>query len=157
MNHGAVVAIHLSDGGVPKLPVAQALVTAVGLEGDRQNDLNHHGGPERALCLYSLERIEALRAEGHPIRPGATGENLTISGLDWEGMAPGVKLAIGEVQLEITSYTTPCKKIGDSFAGGESMRVSQERHPGWGRVYARVSAGGVIRAGDQIAIVDDRE
>ena len=37
-----------------------------------------HGGPERALCLFSLERILELQAEGHPIFPGAAGENITI-------------------------------------------------------------------------------
>src|SRR2546422_5744398 len=33
--------------------------------------------------MYAMEAIEALRAEGHPIVPGAIGENLTVHGLDW--------------------------------------------------------------------------
>ena len=42
--------ISISDGGVPKLPVDSAAVTAMGLEGDRHNDTEIHGGPTRALC-----------------------------------------------------------------------------------------------------------
>src|SRR5687767_2906146 len=52
---GRVVSIHRSDGGVPKLAIPAARITAAGIEGDRQRNLKHHGGPDRALCLYSLE------------------------------------------------------------------------------------------------------
>ena len=61
---GRVVQINVSPGGVPKLPVASARVTLEGLEGDGHRDLEHHGGPERALCLFALEQIRALQAEG---------------------------------------------------------------------------------------------
>ena len=54
---GRIHAINLSDGGVPKTPVAEAEVTPTGLIGDRQEDTEHHGGPERAVCIYSLEVI----------------------------------------------------------------------------------------------------
>src|SRR3569832_2171795 len=76
--------ISVSDGGVPKLPVWEAKVSEQGLSGDRQRNLKFHGGPDRAVCLYSLELIEHLQAEGHPIDAGAAGENLTLSGLDWD-------------------------------------------------------------------------
>src|ERR687894_986709 len=64
---GRVFRINLSNGGVPKLPVAEARVTANGIVGDRQRYPVFHGGPERAISLFSLEVIERLRAEGHPI------------------------------------------------------------------------------------------
>ena len=81
---GRIVQISVSPGGVPKRPVEPADVTAAGLAGDAQRDLEHHGGPDRALCLFSMELIRALQAEGHPIAPGHIGENLTVEGLDWE-------------------------------------------------------------------------
>ncbi len=56
-----IVQISVSPGGVPKRPVPSARVTALGLEGDVQGDREHHGGPERALCLFSQERIRALQ------------------------------------------------------------------------------------------------
>jgi MOSC domain-containing protein YiiM len=78
-----IVQISVSPGGVPKRAVSSARVTTLGLEGDVQRDREHHGGPERALCLFSQERIRALQAEGHPVTPGSIGENVTLEGLDW--------------------------------------------------------------------------
>jgi MOSC domain-containing protein YiiM len=139
---------------VPKLGVHQAEVVALGLAGDRHNDMQHHGGPDRAVCLYSLERILALQAEGHPVYPGAMGENLTLAGLDWSQVAPGLRLRLGgEVQVEVTGFTTPCDNLVKSFKGGNFNRVHQNKHPGWSRVYARVLQGGSIRIGDGVEVV----
>ncbi len=61
--------VNVSSGGVPKLPVPVARVGRLGLEGDDHADRTEHGGPFRAVCLYSIEAIERVRAEGHPIFP----------------------------------------------------------------------------------------
>jgi len=152
---GRVVRINISPGGVPKLPVASARVTANGLEGDGHRDLEHHGGPERALCLFSLEQIRALQVEGHTVTPGAIGENLTLEGLDWERVQPGAVLELGErVRIEITRYTSPCFNIKPSFLGGDFARVSQKLHPGWSRVYAKVLQPGTISQGDPVRLLD---
>src|SRR5262245_40744693 len=101
-----IVQVNLNPaGGVPKYRVPSAEVTPQGVIGDKQRDRRHHGGPKRAVSLYSDERIQALRAEGHPIAPGSAGENLTISGLDWPMLHIGDRLRIGErVLIEITGY-----------------------------------------------------
>jgi MOSC domain-containing protein YiiM len=146
--------INASDGGVPKRPLASAEVTALGLTADRQRNTKVHGGPERALCLFSLERIVALQAEGHPIYPGSIGENLTIAGLEWSQVTPGARLRLGEeVLLEVTSYTVPCQNIRHSFAEEDFSRVSPKKHPGWTRVYARVLQPGYVRIGDTITLI----
>lgn len=139
-------------GGVPKRPVAETRLEYGGVAGDRQRDRRYHGGPERAVCLYSWERIQALRAEGHPIQPGTAGENLTVEGLDWDQVTPGVRLQVGEAELEITSYTAPCKTITASFTDGEFKRVGQKQRPGWSRVYARVLREGMVRVGDAVFV-----
>ncbi len=145
--------INVSDGGVPKLPVWEAKVSDQGVEGDRQQNLKFHGGPDRAVCLFSLELIERLQDEGHTIDAGTSGENLTVSGLDWGLVRPGVRLTIGpEIQLEVTSYTTPCSKNGRWFKEDDFVRISQKLNPGWSRVYAKVLRGGIVRPGDEIKI-----
>jgi MOSC domain-containing protein YiiM len=145
--------ISVSDGGVPKLPVPEAKITAEGVAGDRQRNLEVHGGVNRAICLFSLEIIEALQAEGHTIKPGSSGENLTIAGLDWANLKPGDRLRIGDaVLLEIVSYTSPCKFNAQWFVNGEFSRISQKLHPGWSRTYARVLAEGVVRPGDAVVL-----
>ena len=150
--------ISVSDGGVPKLPVPEARITLGGVAGDRQRNRDVHGGVERAVCLFSLEIIEALQAEGHAIKPGASGENLTLAGLDWPRLKPGDRLRIGEhARLEIMSYTSPCKFNARWFVGGEFSRISQKLHPGWSRVYARVLAEGQVWAGDGVIVEPDTD
>jgi len=145
--------INASDGGVPKYAVPQARVSSVGLVGDRQINTDVHGGPERALCLFSLELILALQREGHPIFPGAIGENLTLSSMDWALVVPGTVLRIaGSVCIEVTRYTTPCNTLVPYFSGGDYSRVSQKAFPGWSRVYTRVLQEGEIRVGDKVEL-----
>ncbi|HYN40993.1 MAG TPA: MOSC domain-containing protein [Thermoanaerobaculia bacterium] len=150
---GRVHSLNVSGGGVPKRPVPEAYVTKDGLRGDTQADLRYHGGPERAVSLFSFNVIERLRAEGHAIAPGTAGENVTISELEWELVAPGARLEFeGGVVLEVTSYCVPCGKIRASFADGKIHRINQEDHPGESRVYARVVAEGTLREGEAVRL-----
>ncbi|HLU52720.1 MAG TPA: MOSC domain-containing protein [Acidimicrobiia bacterium] len=149
---GRVHQINVSHGGVPKRPVAAAFVGADGVAGDAQDDTRHHGGPEKAVCLYSLEVIEALRAEGHPIQPGYAGENLTIAGIEWAEVVPGVRLRVGDALLEITAPTTPCYKNAAWFIEGDFTRMHHGLHPGWSRMYARVLEEGRVAAGDPVVL-----
>jgi len=145
--------INVSDGGVPKKPVLEARVTLQGVEGDRQRNLKAHGGPDRAVCLYSLDVIEQLQQAGHSIAPGFSGENLTLAGLAWGLMQPGVRLTVGpDVELEVMSYTSPCSHNARWFLDGDYQRISQKKHPGWSRVYAKVLKEGVVRPGDQVEV-----
>ena len=149
-----VTHINISNGGVPKLPIERAVIGTLGVEGDRQANTEHHGGPERALCLFSLEKIEALQAEGHAIVPGGAGENVTITGLDWDDVAPGTQLRLGEsVLIEITSYTAPCYKIEANFSAGDFNRINQKTNPGWSRAYAKVIEGGPLLPGDAVELL----
>jgi MOSC domain-containing protein YiiM len=129
-------------------------VSEDGVVGDAHNDKVNHGGPERALCLFSLEVIETFRSEGHPIEPGFVGENITISGLDWADVVPGTRLAIGKnVVAEVTSYTSPCATNAAWFLEGDYTRMLQRRHPGESRVYARVTRPGEVAVGDEVRLL----
>lgn len=147
---GILAFINRSDGGVPKLHVPSARVSVNGLETDHQRNLRFHGGPERALCLYSLELISALQREGNPIFPGSIGENLTLTRVLWGSIIPGLTLDIGPIRVMITSYTKPCRTIRESFAGHHISRISEKVHPGWSRVYARVLREGTVSVGDRV-------
>jgi MOSC domain-containing protein YiiM len=151
---GRVYQVNSSRGGAPKLPVAVARVTVEGIEGDLHFDVRNHGGPMRALCLFTLEEIERLAAEGHPIYPGAAGENVTLTGLPLAALTPGTRLALGdELLIEVTQYTSPCKGIAEAFNDGDFTRISQKTHPDESRVYAKVLRAGELHAGDVARIV----
>jgi MOSC domain-containing protein YiiM len=110
------------------------------------------GVPKRA------ERIRALQAEGHPIAPGSIGENLTIDGIDWSAVTPGLCLLLGEdVVAQVTRYTAPCLNITASFRHRDSSRVSQKRDPGDSRVYARVLREGHLAHGDRVRLLTEDE
>jgi MOSC domain-containing protein YiiM len=150
---GRILQINVSRGGVPKRPVEQAVVTTEGIVGDYQRDRRSHGGPTRALCLFTMEEIQRLQAEGHPIAPGSAGENITLEGLDLTALMPGTRLTLGdEVEIELTSYTAPCDSIAASFADGDFTRISHKLHPGESRLYARVLRGGTLTPGQTARI-----
>ncbi|RZM74895.1 MOSC domain-containing protein [Leptolyngbya iicbica] len=151
---GRIVQISLSQGGVPKTAVPEAEVVTTGLVGDRHSNPDIHGGPEKAVCLWALEVIEALQQEGHNLAPGYAGENVTITGLDWSQIRPDSQLQLGhDVVLEIASYTTPCRKNMRWFADKRYSRISQKHHPGSSRVYARVLQPGKICTGDAVTLI----
>jgi MOSC domain-containing protein YiiM len=150
---GRVHQLNISKGGVPKLPVSSARVSIRGIEGDGHRSRSH-GGPDAALCLFSLEIIRLLQAEGHPIVPGSVGENVTLEGIDLGELSPGDRLQLGDqVVVELTRYTTPCTNIGSSFQGGDFSRVLQAKHPGHSRFYARVLREGKILTGDPVRVL----
>jgi MOSC domain-containing protein YiiM len=151
---GVIVQLSISPGGVPKLPVESAEVGELGLAGDAHRDLRYHGGPDRALCLYSIEQIAHLRAEGHPIEPGFLGENITTRGIDLGALCAGERLRLGAmVEIELTGYASPCEKIQHCFADGRFVRISRKTHPEDARWYARVIVGGALRSGDAVTLV----
>ena len=153
--HGSVLQVSASGGGVPKLPIEGPVeISWSGLLRDRQDDRRNHGRPWQAVCLWSAEVIDALRAEGHPISPGVAGENITVTGLDWSKVSPGLRLQeIGTTRLETTAYTIPCSKNAQWFTGGDFGRMTHDLYPGVSRIYARVLEPGVVQAGDDVEVL----
>lgn len=149
---GSVAGLRASDGGVPKQEIPRAVVGIGGVEGDSQKHRVHHGRPWQALCLYSVEVIEALRVEGHSIAQGSTGENLTIEGIDWSRMRGGLTLEIGDVRCRVSAPADPCYQLESFFEDADVSRIAHSKHPGWSRWYASVIDGGVIRPGDAIVV-----
>src|SRR3954471_17955457 len=150
--HGEVVQINTSDGGVPKRPVPTADIAMRGVAGDRQGNRKHHGRPWQAICLWSAEVVDALAAQGHPIGYGSAGENLTLRGLDWRSIRPGVRLLVGTALVETTPYAIPCVKNARWFSDGRFRRMAHEVAPGTSRIYARVLVDGVVSAGDPVVV-----
>ena len=149
---GRLESIQASGGGVPKAAIPLAEIGPTGVIGDAQGNRRHHGRPWQAICVYSSELIEALRDEGHPIVAGGTGENLTISGIDWSRMRGGLTIIVGDVVLRTSAPAEPCHQIGDCFTERRWNRIDNVERPGWARWYASVIEGGTITPGDTVTV-----
>jgi len=154
---GRVASVNVSPGGVPKLPVVSAWVGQSGLDADA-HDSPTHGGPTAAVCIYSVEAIERIAAEGHQAFPGAYGENITLEGIDLGSLASGDVLSIGEdgLTLELTLNATPCEKQAHWFIGGRIGRISAAAYPADARWYARVLVEGRVKSGDRVEVTSLR-
>ena len=151
---GHIYQINSSKGGVPKTPIFEAEVKFDGIAGDKQKNKRYHGGPERAICLFSIDVINELRENGHPIYAGSTGENFTIVLENYHLLVPETKIKIGtEVVIQITSYAAPCKTIRASFKDELFTCISQKLFPGQSRLYARVIKEGIVKVEDSIEII----
>lgn len=148
---GRVVQVATSSGGVPKHPAAFLDVDHAGAHGDRQRARQHHGSPFQALCIWSEEVIESFRAAGHPVYPGAAGENVTVSGLDWTTVRPGVRLRLGGVLGEVSSYSIPCAKNAAWFLDRDFQVMHHDRGP-VSRLYLTVLDPGRIEPGDEVVL-----
>ena len=148
---GRVEGVFASAGGVPKRPLPAARVTTSGLVGDRQAVRRHHGRPWQALCLWSREVVDGLSRLGHPIAPGYAGENISVAGIDWSDVRPGVRLRLGDMTCEVSAYAIPCRKNSQWFRDGSSAHIHHGRGP-LSRVYATVVEPGDISPGDSVIL-----
>lgn len=147
---GRVVQLSCSGGGVPKVPVDTIDVGYGGVVGDVQATRRHHGKPTQALCLWNIESIESLRADGHPIAAGSAGENVTIDGLSWGDVTPGVRLRIGSVLCEVSCYVMPCAQNARWFSDREFRRLHCTNGPS--RMYATVLEPGRVVTDDPVVL-----
>jgi MOSC domain-containing protein YiiM len=110
-----VVAIHIAPAS--RLPMKAVTTVAAeagkGLVGDR-----YHGTRHRHVTVQSQADLdEAAAALGAPIEPAGTRRNVTISHGDVP-TAPGARIRIGDVELEVVRRAAPCKLLDDSIGPG---------------------------------------
>ncbi len=139
--------LNISPGGMPKLPIASARVTIDGVAGDWQKNRKYHGGPDRAVCLYSEELYAWLREQGAEVSAGQIGENFTTRGLDLQSLAKGDRLKVGECVIELTEVRVPCRQLKKWAADLPKLIVGRS---GW---LARVVTEGTVRTGDGIEVL----
>ena len=150
---GSIVGLFAApEGGVPKPSVKTLHIGESGCIGDKQNDTKHHGGPNRAVCLFSHEVLQTLQQEGHSIFPGSVGENILLNGIQWANISIGSQLEFDQVVLEVTSDAPPCRTIKDSFLNESFKRISVKIEPESTRWYAKVIQAGVVAVGEAVIL-----
>lgn len=143
--------------GIDKRPVPGPWrITRLGLAGDAQGDLKHHGGPEKALHQYPREHYAAWAAEigSHPLlaAPGAFGENLSGEGWTEETVCVGDVARFGSSLLQVAQGRQPCFKLDLRFnRRGMARNVQRTGRTGW---YWRVLEEGQADESDALVPVD---
>lgn len=140
---GKVIAVCTSDRkGIQKNDVQSAYFEK---DWGLQNDA-HAGKWHRQVSLLSADKIEAFKARGADVTPGAFGENLVVEGFDFRALPVGTLLRCGDVLLEMTQIGKECHthcaiyhKMGECIMPTEG-------------VFARVLESGTISVGDEMVI-----
>ena len=142
---GVVVSVNVSDRkGQKKHGVGASLLKEeYGMENDA-----HAGMKIRQVSLLAMESIDKIKALGISVGPGDFAENLTTKGLVLHNLPLGTRFLVGEgVLLELTQIGKVChercaifKTVGDCVMPREG-------------VFVRVIAGGMVKAGDVIRVV----
>ncbi len=104
-----------------------------------------HGRPgsTRQVLLMAIEDLEELG-----LSPGMVKENVTTRGLKLGELKLGQRLSLGGALVEITEPCEPCGRMDEVRPG------LQEALRGRRGVLCRVAAGGIIRRGDGIELVE---
>lgn len=168
----AVCRVHavLPDAGrvgstaIDKRPVPGAVaVGPLGIAGDAQRDVEHHGGPDKAVYAYGEGAADAwVEALGTALEPGVLGENLRVAGLDVDAALIGERWQVGRAGLgpllEVASPRIPCQtfarfladRLPEADVGRWVRRFTAAGRPG---AYLRVVEPGVLAAGDPVQVV----
>jgi len=103
-----------------------------------------HGRPfsKRQVLLMDAETLDRF---GLP--PGVVKENITTRGIDFQTLAVGQRLQIGEGLFEISAPCDPCPRM-DEIRMGLQQELRGQR--GW---LCRVIYGGKLRRGDRIEVL----
>jgi ferredoxin-NADP reductase/MOSC domain-containing protein YiiM len=134
-----------------KAPVeGPRMVRRLNIDGDKQGDLNAHGGEHRAVYVYQLDSYAYWERElgRDDFAMGQFGENFTIEGLSDEEVCIGDRFRIGAAEFEVTQPRVTCYRLGMRM---EEPHMPQllvaRRRPGF---YLRVLTEGAVAAGDAI-------
>lgn len=148
------------DSAIDKKPVSGPVhIGLTGLTGDEQADTEKHGGPEKAVHIYSRDHYAAWLAElSSPVardilqKAGAFGENISVSGLSEQEVCIGDIWQAGSAVLQVSQGRQPCWKLNERFAIPDmSSRVQDSGRTGW---YFRVLEPGSVDSNSSLVLRD---
>lgn len=136
--------------GYSKVSVDSARLTMTGFEGDEQADLKHHGGIDKAVCVYSIHNLKPFEDFlDRPIDAPAFGENFSVDLADEEELFIGDVFSNGSVKLQISQPRQPCFKTGAYHGNNGVIKLMSEN--GRTGFYFRVLEEGDVCKGDEFS------
>lgn len=136
--------------GISKLAISQSLqLTELGLFGDEQADLIHHGGSDKAVCVYNYGHYSHWeRVLKRQLIYGSFGENFTVLHLNEDEVHIGDVFDVGTSVVQVSQPRQPCWKLAMKWGLDElPMLVTESGATGF---YFRVLQPGEVKAGDKL-------
>lgn len=131
-------------------------LSTINFEGDGQADLKHHGGRDKAVCVYAFEHYPYWEQElAQQLPYGAFGENLTITGLLESDVYIGNIYKIGEALVQVTQPRQPCYKLAYRYHRKDFPFLVQ--NTGFTGFYVRVLEEGTVSPSDEIKLIEQNE
>ncbi|MEA0566147.1 MOSC domain-containing protein [Lysinibacillus irui] len=139
--------------GIEKQRVQEVYLSSRGFEGDDVADKKHHGGPDRAVCLYPAEHYIQWEQElGKTLPTAAFGENLTVTNMLEAEVCIGDIYKIGDAVIQITQGRIPCSTI-DRYTEANIL-LKRLIETGYTGFLARVLEEGTICADSKVELVE---
>lgn len=138
--------------GMCKTPVSGPLrLGQLGFEGDGVGDTKHHGGPDKAVCLYNSDHYPYWKdVLGITLPVAAFGENLTISGLTEKDVCLGDIFQLGSAVVQVTQPRQPCKTLAARYGRMDMVKLVVDS--GRTGFYCRVLGEGVVEKDSPFAL-----
>ncbi|WP_257008128.1 MOSC domain-containing protein [Bacillus sp. FJAT-45350] len=132
------------ETAINKKPIeGPVYLSSQNLEGDGQGDLVHHGGEDKAICVYSYDHYSFWEdAIGKSIGEAAFGENITVEGLYEKDIFIGDIFELGEAVIQVSQPREPCSKIGMKHNRSEFAKDILAK--GFTGFYCRVLKEGIV-------------
>lgn len=138
--------------GGAKTGVESAVLRFDNFEGDGQADRRHHGGRDRAACVYIAEHYSWWKqAHGLDLQPGAFCENLTVEGAREEEIFIGDVFRAGKALVQVTLPRDPCRTL-DKLTGVPDLWILA-RESGRCGFHMRTLEEGLVSRGDAFELV----
>ncbi len=137
-----------------KEPVeGRVALRTLNLDGDRQSDLEVHGGKYKAVYCYPVAHYEYWKRElpGRALPPGSFGENFTVDGPLEDEVHLGDRFSVGSAEVVVTQPRMPCFKLGIRFESDQMVKRFLDS--GRSGFYLAVLREGEVGAGDEISLI----
>ncbi len=140
--------------GMCKKPVTiPVALTYQGFEGDGVGDLKHHGGSDKAVCVYGVNHYEYWeKVLGSKMPDAAFGENFSVTDMNEDGVCIGDLYRVGTATMQVSQPRQPCSTLAARYGREDFVKLVVDS--GRTGFYLRVIEEGRVKAGDSLLLIE---
>ena len=141
--------------GIFKKPVeGKIFLDELGFRGDGVGDSRIHGGKDLAVCSYFVDHFPYWQTKlEREIKPGAFGENLSLSEINETQINIGDIFRLGEAEIEVSQPRQPCHKLNKVF--DLQAMACKVQTTGYTGCYFRVKKTGWVKPDSKVEKIQE--